>query len=428
MALPRPRVFIAHSSNCPPEDACGCRAFLTATELYLGTLGCVPVYDKAYLAGGCEWSPELMRLMGSCHGMVVLVSPHALGSRHVRNETRIAEFMRANSEGSFVLLPVLLPGVRRPDLDGNGSELKELGLSKYDLVYWTADAGPGKPPEKLAKSLLPLVERRGSLPHPEVTEYVACRIAGLSDAVLERTAEILGVTTLAYARHHTSQRVSRGLLTERPLAEFGDPCLMREALGYFLGRLADRSHRQEIVDLVVPYARVPRGAADQLQALSKAARGRVALLESRSGHTAEMYLRRASESPDPWLVHRPVPRTGMPWVESIVGDIRDFLHRELCFGEPCGPAELHKVLVRHERESGGPVTVALHEPAEARLLQRLPEEFPRLLFLFSSAQVTDAPPALGSRNRLISLTPGQERDMLATHRRFHGAHAPYGPV
>ncbi|GHG50870.1 hypothetical protein GCM10018779_11360 [Streptomyces griseocarneus] len=386
------------------------------------------MYDKARLAGGCEWSPTVLRLMGSCHGMVVLLSRHALVSPHVKREIRIAEFMRQQNMGSFVLLPLLLPGVRRADLDASESKLRKLNLSKYDMAYWPAGAGPEEPPEKLGQSLLPLVERYGALPHPEVTEYVACRIAALSDVVLERTAQILGVTTLAYAPDHTNYRVSRGLLTERPLAEFGDPCRMREALGYFLGQLADRSRRQEIVDVVVPYSRVPGGAADQLQALAEATEGRVALLESRSGRTAEMYLRRASENPDPWLVHKPVPRKGMPWVDSIVSDIRDFLHRELCFGEPCGPAELQKALIRHERESGGPVTIALHEPPEARLLQRLLEEFPRLLFLFSSARVGDGPPALGSRNRLISLTPGQERDMLATHRRFHDARAPYGPV
>ncbi|MET7755306.1 toll/interleukin-1 receptor domain-containing protein [Streptomyces sp. NPDC005389] len=414
--LRRPRIFLSHSSSrCSAETGCECRRYLEALERLVGEHDCEPVVDKRFLNGGDEWDEEVLKEIKTSHGMVVLISPHALTSHYVMKEAIVALAEKVGSDGAFLILPVLLPGVRRSQL--KDSVLEKLNLGRFDMVDWSSAAGPGTPPEKIAASLRPLVERLGGVPYPEVTAFVAGRMSDVPAAVLERAATDLGVPTLAHATDHSRHRVAQGLLAERPVRGPGDACALRSALKSVLPQVRLSEHRADIVDVVVPYARVPKADAERLRAVAFGAGERVALLPAEHGETPDMYVRRASETPEPWSVCRPGPRPDVTgYAEGLVAEIRGLLVEEIAWGFPCDDDELRDLLARHEKESG-PVTVVLRQPPDPRLLDALLAHFPRLLFLFAHRQAVASPGAAG-QVRLEGMTPGQEQDMIRTHRQF----------
>ncbi|MER6913436.1 TIR domain-containing protein [Streptomyces sp. NPDC000594] len=447
--MARPRIFLSHSSSQCAAQGCVCRAYLLALEEELRERGCEPVVDRNLLTIGL-WNPQVLKEMKTCHGLIVLLSPHALGSDYILQELTVALYEEA-SNPHFLLLPVLLPGVRRRHLPK--SKLHKLDLGRYDMVDWPpapagteAAAGAGSPPEseaapepapkdedeaatgprtgpagvpeKIFSRLLPLVEHLGAVPHPEVTDFVAGRMTDVSDLALARTAEILGLATLAYATDHTRHIVAQGLLTERPVQELGDPCVVRSAFQHFLPQVKAAEHRADIVDLVVPFARIPGPDAELLRRVALGDGDRIALLRSTLGETPGLFVHRASETPVSWAVRKAVPRLdGTAFADGLVAGIRELLHEELAMGEPCAPETLARLLTRHETESGGPFTVVLHLPPDPSLVRLLLTEFPRLLFLFAHEQIAPRN-GTGAPATLQGLTAGQEWDMVETYRKF----------
>ncbi|ANW17461.1 toll/interleukin-1 receptor domain-containing protein [Streptomyces clavuligerus] len=411
----RPRIFLSHSSSQCSRDGCGCREYLLALEDHLRAQGCEPVVDRHVLGGGDEWNPKLLTEIKKSHGLILLLSPHALDSFYVLQEAGAAAYEHA-ANPRFLLLPVLLPGVRRRQL--RGSRLEQLNLGRFDMVDWSAEAGPGEPPAKIADTLRPLAECLGAEPHPEVTDFLAGRLREVSDTALERTAGILGLATLAYNTGHTRRIVAQGLLTERPVDGPGDPCALRTALTVFLPQVGHSEHRADIVDLVVPYARVPQGDADLLRRLVRGGGERVTLLRASMSQTPGLYVRRASEGPKPWAMRTAVPRhDGTGFAEGVVAEVRDLLRQEIAWGEQYDDDTLRKLLVRHEDESGGPFTVALHQPPDPSLVRLLPAEFPRLLFLFVHRHGAPGPGPV-PWPLLQGMSAAQEQDMVHTHRQF----------
>ncbi|MGW3950424.1 toll/interleukin-1 receptor domain-containing protein [Streptomyces sp. NPDC004752] len=414
--MARPRIFVSHSSHpdkCAPAS-CACVAHRDAIVALLDELGCDPVIDQSLLRTGDEWHRKLMVELFHCQGTVLLLSPHALDSKYVMEEAMLSTILREVTGGRFVLLPVMLPGVRRADLEQ--SRLAGLGLGRLDLARWSGSAQSDAAPVRLTDRLRALVESHGSLPYPEVTEYLAGRIENVSAPMLSKVARQLGMEHIAYTSDHSNYVVSAGLLSERPVAEYGAECSMREALRELLPHLRHKDHRQEVVDVVVPFARVPGAAARQLHTLCETfSEGRVAVLTATNVKTAEMYVRRASESPAPWLRHTPVPRPGMDFVDSLIAEIHEFLVDQF-LGFDMHEDELRRWLAREEEESG-PVTIVLGVQPDAELLRRLLAAFPHLLFLFVHEQA-NVDGAAADLMCLEALSPGQERDMLGTYRRL----------
>jgi hypothetical protein len=412
--MTRPQIFISHSSGKCGDEGCECAAYRDAVVALLEELGCDPVVDREVLRGGDEWHPKLLAELLGSQGIVLLLSPHALDSHYVMEEALLAGALWEANQQRFLLLPVMLPGVRRGDL--KGSRLERLSLGRLDMVDWPPEDGPAVPPPEVAQCIRPLVERFGSLPYPMVTEFVASRIEDLSVSVLSEVARELGVDLIAYAKDHTNYVVSMGLLSERPVDDFGAVCAMRKALKRLLPLLKDKHHRQEIADVVVPFARVPGRAAEQLRTLRHTCpSGRIALLEVQDVRTAEMYVQRASETPQPWRVHKAVPSPDMDFVGSVAKDVGDYLAERLCYGS-YDKDDLRRVLAREEEESG-PVTIVLGMQPDTELVRRLLAEYPKLLFLFVHDQA-GASFCAAEHALLEPLSRGPERDMLCTHREF----------
>ncbi|WP_329335733.1 toll/interleukin-1 receptor domain-containing protein [Streptomyces sp. NBC_01352] len=415
--MARPRVFLSHSSQCTAETGCECLAYLCALEEHLVGLGCEPVIDKGVLTGGDNWREKLLLEIKRCQGMIILLSPHALNSYYVHMEATAALTQQAGDKDGFLILPLMLPGV---DLDRlRGSPLSQLKLDEYDMANWKGNAAIANPPAKIGDSFRAVLARWGELPHPQLTKFIAGRIADLDESVLEDSARILGVTLLAYARDTSRYYVAQGLLRERPVRDVGDRCDLRSALKLILPQVRLPEHRREIVDVAVPFARVPKKAAEQLRGVGQASSGRMALLRSELAETPGLYVRKASEAPEPWTLCKAVPRQdGADFIEGVVEEIRALLIAELAFGLPCDDDKLRQLLVRHEEEFG-PVTIVLHLLPDAALTSRLLVDFPRLLFIFAH-QEADTVGESGGMISLESLTPGQEQDMVFTHLKFSG--------
>ncbi|MEV5786753.1 toll/interleukin-1 receptor domain-containing protein [Streptomyces sp. NPDC052287] len=415
--MARPRIFLSHSSRCTAESGCECRAYLSALEQHLLDLGCEPVIDKGVLTGGDNWREKLLLEIKRSQGMIILLSPHALDSYYVNMEATAALTQQAGDVDGFLVLPVVLPGVDRGKL--RNSPLGKLKLDHYDMVTWTADAGTANPPAKIRESLSAMLARWDGLPYPELTKFLAGRISDLDESVLQDSARILGVALLAYARDTSRYYVAQGLLRERPVRDIGDRCDLRSALKLILPQVRAPEHRQEIVDVAVPFARVPKKAAEQLRQVGQSPSGRMALLRSELAETPGMYVRRASETPVPWTLCKPVPRQqGADFIECVVEEIRALLISELAWGMPCDDDALRRLLVRHEEEFG-PLTIVFHLLPDPALTSRLLVDFPHLLFVFAH-QRAETVGESGAITTLEALTPGQEQDMVFTHLKFSG--------
>lgn len=411
--MARPRIFVSHSSGVRKcaEQGCACVAHRDAVVALLDELGCDAVVDQDVLRAGDQWHPKLMRELACCQGAVLLISPHALASVYVHEEAMLSMFLWEVTDERFLVLPVMLPGVRRADLEQ--SLLARLRLGRLDMVDWPGTDGT-TPPPKVGDRLRSLVEQYGSLPYPRVTDHVADRVKDVSAATLSAIARELGVAHLAYAHDHTNYVVSAGLLSERPVAGVGAACAMRKALHRLLPALRHQDDRREILDMVVPFARVPAAAAEELRELcATVPEGRVALLTARRTTTAQMYVRRASELPMPWPMCTPVPRPGMDFVDSVIAEIREFLADRYDVLED---DELHRWLTLQEEESG-PVTIVLGVQPDAEMVRRLLAAFPKLLFLFAHSR-PEAGAGTAEHTRLTALTPDQEREMGQTYRQF----------
>ncbi|MEU6372915.1 hypothetical protein [Streptomyces sp. NPDC046909] len=409
--MARPRIFVSHSSGAGKcaEHGCACVPHREAVVALLDELGCEAVVDQGVLRAGDLWHPKLLRELACCHGTVLLISPHALDSHYVFEEAMLSMYLSSVTDGHFLVLPVTLPGAGRDEIAG--SSLGRLDLGRLDMVDWPANSPV--PPAKLGDRLRSLVERHGALPYPLVTEYLAGRVQDVSAVTLSEIARELGVAHVAYAHDHAHYVVSAGLLSERPVAGVGAVCAMRKALHRLLPALR-QDDRGEILDVVVPFARVPAAAAEELRALcATAAEGRVALLTADRTTTAQMYVRRASELPMPWPMCTPVPRPGMDFVDSVIAEIRAFLTDRF---DLLDDEELLPWLALQEEESG-PVTVVLGVQPDAELVRRLLAAFPKLLFLFAHGR-TDAGGGPAEHTRLTALTAGQEREMQQTYRQF----------
>jgi hypothetical protein len=228
--MARPRVFVSHSSSAQKCAAAGCACVdhRDAVVTLLDKLRCEAVVDQGVLRVGDQWHPKLMSELACCQATVLLISPHALDSEYVYEEVMLSMFLWEVTQERFLVLPVLLPGVRPHDLDHG--RLARFGLGRFDMVDWSASDSAGEPPAKLGDRIRSLVAEHGALPYPMVTEHIATRIEDVSAATLSDVARELGVAHVAYAHHHPHYVVSAGLLSERPVAGVGDACAMRSAL------------------------------------------------------------------------------------------------------------------------------------------------------------------------------------------------------
>ncbi|MET7297510.1 toll/interleukin-1 receptor domain-containing protein [Embleya sp. NPDC005575] len=413
--VPRPRIFISHSTRAKPGQVC-CRCLDARDALVeqLAAEGFEAVYDKDFLRSGDGWQQEIAVELHGSQATVLLLSQHALDSANVGYEASIADGRR-RADARYRFIALKLPDVRRADLAA--SALKAIHLGEVDMCDWADDEIAGnRLPVKLRADLaqVRLWHLDRSSPTRNAVTYA---LAEAYEERLRAAADLLGVRG-RLDREVLRERLSEALLTERAPAPRREPDPLVRALGEVLPVLRP-GPAGTVADLSVVYARVPTVAAAQLGALRLREDGRVAVLAATRGGTLRAYLLRASGHPRPWP-HLEVTMpagTGMP--AALIAAIRDRVAGYLDYDgyhdpELEGEAGFRDVVEAHTQEAGPIVVVIRHLP-DAALVRELQVAFPLLLLLF----VTDRTGACSSAEvtELTPLTLSGEGELKRTHGR-----------
>ncbi|MET9083706.1 toll/interleukin-1 receptor domain-containing protein [Streptomyces sp. NPDC004237] len=395
--MPGPHVFLSRSE--PPDCTCNCWPARRAMEELLHQEGCEPVIvDRESLVPGEDWMEAISDGMGSAHGMLLIVSAHALKSEHVQNELAMAELR--NRHDGFPVILLMLPEVTLEALEKSG--LGSLSPNRRQTVEW-----PGKDDiESVRRDIRPQLDlMRAELTGAKVHHRVVHHLREVDAQSLSRAGATLGVQIEALfplMRH----RLASGLLAERPSEPETDP--LRAALTELLPLSGPEASR-ELIQLSVTHARVPAAEADRIRGVLDTASPRVAVLPAQYTDTARRYIHRASEQPLPWD-HFVVALTAGT---GVLGDLVQHIGEELL-----EEFDIHdeETLREHEHDFG-PVVVIVPHPPDADLVRALDTAYPvGLLFLF----VVDGEllGATGAHTRLEGLPVWREEEMNRTVRRF----------
>ncbi|MFF4314576.1 toll/interleukin-1 receptor domain-containing protein [Streptomyces sp. NPDC001507] len=395
--MPGPHVFLSRSE--PPGCPCNCWPARRAMEELLYQEGCEPIIvDRESLVPGQDWMEAISDGMGRAHGMLLIVSSHALRSEHVQNELAMAELR--NRHDGFPVILLMLPEVTLEALEKSG--LGSLSPNRRQTVEWR-----GKDDiESVRRDIRPQLDlMRAELTGAKVHHRVVHHLREVDAQSLSRAGATLGVqieTLFPLMRH----RLASGLLAERPSEPETDP--LRAALTELLP-LSGPDASRELIQLSVTHARVPAAEAGRIRGVLDTASPRVAVLPALSTDTARRYIHRASEQPLPWD-HFVVALTAG---SGVLGDLVQHIGEELL-----EEFDIHdeETLREHEHDFG-PVVVIVPHPPDADLVRALDTAYPvGLLFLF----VVDGEllGATGALTRLEGLPAWREEEMNRTVRRF----------
>ncbi|WP_313896829.1 toll/interleukin-1 receptor domain-containing protein [Streptomyces sp. GC420] len=390
-------MFLSRSE--PNGCDCNCWPARRAVMQVLRELDCEPiVVDRESLVPGQDWMEAISDGMGSAHGMLLIVSAHAIMSPHVQNELAMAELR--NRHDGFPVMLLMLPEVDRDTLEK--SRLGSLNPTRRQTVDWPDDGDL----EAIRRDIAPQLELiRVGLNGSKVHHRVVHHLRDVDEPTLNRASATLGMPAEMLSpliRH----RVATGLLMERQSAPGNDP--LRSALTELLPLQASTASR-ELIELSVTHARVPAADAARMHQTVQDEAPRVAVLPARFTDTARRYVHRVSEQPLPWD-HFVAPITaGAGVLDGLVEGIRDFLEDQIDVYDD-------ETLREHEHEFG-PVVVIVPHPPDPDLVARLGAEFPvGILFLF----VVDGAlvGAAGPHTELEGLPEPREEEMNRTVRRF----------
>lgn len=395
--MPGPHVFLSRSE--PLGCTCNCWPARRAMEELLHQEGCEPVVvDRESLVPGQDWMEAISDGMGSAHGMLLIVSSHALKSEHVQNELAMAELR--NRHDGFPVILLMLPEVTLEALEKSG--LGSLSPNRRQTVQWS-----GKDDiEAVRRDIGPQLDlMHAELSGAKVHHRVVHHLREVDAQSLSRAGATLGVPaeTLSPLMRH---RLASGLLAERPSEPETDP--LRSALTELLP-LSRPDASRELIQLSVTHARVPAAEADRMRGVLDTGSPRIAVLPALSTDTARRYIHRASEQPLPWD-HFVVTLTAGA---GVLGDLVQRIGEELL-----EEFDIHddETLREHEHDFG-PVVVIVPHPPDTDLVRALDTAYPvGLLFLF----VVDGEllGATGAHTRLEGLPAWREEEMNRTVRRF----------
>ncbi|BEL04358.1 hypothetical protein Q0Z83_025490 [Actinoplanes sichuanensis] len=405
--IDEPTVFISHSSTCS-DPGCGCAATRDAAVRLVEQADCRSILDVHELRIGEDWHQRLLEELSESRACIALLSPHALVSDHVFEELLLAKILSNLTGSTFRVLPVLVGGATRTQL--KDSRLAKLRLDMKHMPQWTA---PKPAPLDLIEVLEGLHTTPPGFPAPVVHDTVAYHLRPLDAEILRRAATLLSLAGPQWPPA-LPRTVAFGLLQERLLESSPDP--LRLALKQLLRRVS-MDGRSEVIDRVVPYARVPAEAGEQMRAVAARPSRRLAVLKTSDDRIPDFYLRRASTGDEPWVALRP------SGAKPVVGEVRELLHQMLSNGiPPADDAELDRLIRRHEEEEG-PIVVLLWQAPDQDLVTRLSAAFPRLSVIFVTEDGDAVPDAVSLR----ALTETQERALVRLHEELRGKFVRPGP-
>ncbi|GIH02439.1 hypothetical protein Rhe02_05060 [Rhizocola hellebori] len=403
-----PRIFVSYSACKQP--GCLCQAARDSTVRLLETTGCEPVVDQLFLEPGEPWHPRILREMLTCDAAVILLSEHALESKYVHEEAIVCRLLAEYSDGRFAILPVLIPPATRARL--KESPLGAVELTDLQMAQWESEQISPPPALKQAVGDLQLWHR--VLPEPRIYEVVSKHVGQAHRHAIEDAAAMLELPPTRWLRH-LPDLVAVELLKERLVETKADP--LRLAMKRLLPTVP-ADGRRELIERVVPFARIPTETARQLRHIAGQPTARIAAIQAAHPLTPLLYLRRASDFHHVWAHFEPSPGSPGNFAADLVSQIREFLVDTVSFGVPCTAQELDELLHQHEDEDG-PIAIVIRFGIDVELRDRLCREFPTVLFLY-----VEDHRAQEDQLSVRTLAPAQESALIRTYnelcRKFGG--------
>lgn len=371
------KVFISHR-NGEPEVM----ALIQRLTDEMRAAGLEVLVDFERLKPGAVLRQDIYTWLGVCHAAIVVLSPDALSENSVwvPTESSILAWRRT-LDPSFVLIPVLLPGVGIDDLRVH-LRYRDLGL--HDLLC-VQHADDETSVHEILKGIAGLVQEARS-PLDDLADAVMVLLGDVSEDFLHETIRLCGTDPKRLPPGLPLLRQTALALLQAPLDETA------AALEYLAPRMATEVNVDRILELVAP-GWVDLSAARWIAyCAAQPAPRPAAVLNARLGLTAEMYVRRACSRPPKtmWHLVKVTAVHGEAVFEDLAVEIQEALKSEFApvlLPDPMAGTpeqQLDRLLAALQRR-GRPVVMALRLPdGHLELLPSLQERFPTLTFLFLS--------------------------------------------
>ena len=399
------RIFISHSANAVEEPAT--QRFLNALIAKLQfTPGLEALADQKDLRAGDEWLQRLYAWMGLCDAAVILLSPRAVkreNSSWVPREASLLLWRKA-LDARFVVIPVLIGGLKAADLAGNPF-IADLRLNELQLADGLTDR------KKIAAVVEALVAGMALLSGRQVFDPLRVHV----EDCLQRYAPDASVSD-ALARHYGQDpwqpyALPRQNLSVKMVRQAAAESVDEVISDVALGSQGDSRLAARLFEALFPM-RLPAQPACGLLMLCRQQEGHGSVLvNSNDTWAVRMLLRAATGLPKDDL-----PRTWqlieLPdgWGDDDQNEITHFLAAELAeaalgtggwelLSDHPEPAErlkeqlaaLADQLVEARRETRAPIVVCARFTRRwVELAAGLAARFPTTVFLFWTGDTAPA--------------------------------------
>ena len=322
------RVFISHSAKEPAASAA-----LDDLSNRLKQAHHTVLLDRERLKPNMAWRQEIHTWMALCHATVVLFSPSALTSDWVKKEATITSWRRS-LDPAFIFIPVLIPPVRRANLEEHGFGPLALGEIEFGQ--------PGAMSE-IADRLSALI---GTIPETPMDGWIAklslvlVEVEKRNPEVLRRAAAAAGVDLEWDPALSASDRLARRLIHAEP-----------EAITAVVERFADvlpsyEKALSEMVEVLVPAWVDPVAVADVPDVAGRPGQPRTIVINGTEPWVGETYVKRAGLGTRRWEIVQ---------ANNVAGEDAD--------------QQVDRIVEEILESARGPVQVGSDAPLEAVLKQ-----------------------------------------------------------
>lgn len=425
-------VFISHSGHAVEEPAT--QKFLAAlTKAIKAVPGLLPLVDQHDLQAGDAWLQRLYGWMGLCDAAVILLSPRAVlreNSAWVPREANLLLWRKALDPG-FVVIPVLIGGTQRADLQHNPF-LPQAGL---DDLQMPADLGDRAKIGQIVKALqAQLAGRLARLAFDPLRTYVEGCLEGAPAASVQQVLHQHYGADPWQADVQPHQNLAHKMV-RHAVADPVDQAIREVSLG---SQGADQLG-VKLFDALYPM-RLPAEAACRLLTLCRQQEGRGAVLvNAQDTWVLRLLLRAASglppddlgktwvilEVPGDWADRDEaglVPELAQALADAVLGTGGWASLSKLTEPEARLKQQLQRLaglLADARGFRGAPILVCTaHTARWAALVAPLAQRFPSTVFVFWTGD--ELPPAAALHADCVALAPSWPAGADDDWRRSHG--------
>ena len=296
-----PQVFISHSSRLA-----GARNARLRLEHALQDSGFGVLVDQQDLKLGDEWRRKVFNMAFECHAAVVVLSKAALTSPYVALETAWLT-ARRYLDPEFIVVPVLLPPVRRTQLDQG--PLRAMQLKEIQQ---------GKMSDKLLKQVIERLAPVKAVLAPSPFELLLKRIALWLPRYQDRVDDIatqLNINIQGRSPDLARRQIARALLD-------CDLAALPKTFEALAPNLSSRTDAERLLAVLACSWVDPEAVAPIPYVMGRPCNERAVALNCTQDVTAKAYLQRARARFPSWPTLKTLNAGGPDQLGRLVREIR----------------------------------------------------------------------------------------------------------